>query len=360
MSREALLKRIEDRTALVGVVGLGYVGLPLAVEFGRKYPTVGFDVKPERVAELASGKDSTLEASPVGPRRGWDVPDALLGGLNAALVELGAVPGGTLDADVERRLFDGVAIEGDRAQSSAEFGVGFSVFVSDHVDHLPIELEVDLAGDEPVPVVGTIVNPQAAGGKLGEAPRDFELLLSADGGTWTPVLHGSLTPVGVDQAFVLDEPVPATHARLRILSKHLDQDAFLSIGEWKVVAEPGTAVGGGAIDIADAALGGHVVTMQPVAFDLSPGAGTLDGHLTRETIDLHESRSWEMVIGFQDGRAAQITGIEWVYPTGSKSDERHDRVEVSASNQGPTAPWRTLGTSELDRQAHDTVATYDL
>ena len=48
----------------IGVIGLGYVGLPLAVEFGRKYPTVGFDVKPERVAELESGKDSTLEASP--------------------------------------------------------------------------------------------------------------------------------------------------------------------------------------------------------------------------------------------------------------------------------------------------------
>ncbi len=47
----------------IGVIGLGYVGLPLAVEFGRKYPTVGFDVKAERVAELESGHDSTLEAS---------------------------------------------------------------------------------------------------------------------------------------------------------------------------------------------------------------------------------------------------------------------------------------------------------
>ena len=45
----------------IGVVGLGYVGLPLAVEFGRKYPTVGFDVKAGRIAELRSGKDSTLE-----------------------------------------------------------------------------------------------------------------------------------------------------------------------------------------------------------------------------------------------------------------------------------------------------------
>ena len=47
----------------IGVIGLGYVGLPLAVEFGRSYPTVGFDVNADRIAELTSGVDSTLEAS---------------------------------------------------------------------------------------------------------------------------------------------------------------------------------------------------------------------------------------------------------------------------------------------------------
>ncbi len=45
----------------LAVVGLGYVGLPLAVEFGRHYPTVGFDINSARVAELKSGKDHTLE-----------------------------------------------------------------------------------------------------------------------------------------------------------------------------------------------------------------------------------------------------------------------------------------------------------
>lgn len=45
------------------VIGLGYVGLPLAVEFGRKYPTCGFDLNPARVAELRSGVDSTLEVT---------------------------------------------------------------------------------------------------------------------------------------------------------------------------------------------------------------------------------------------------------------------------------------------------------
>ena len=47
----------------IGVIGLGYVGLPLAVEFGKKIPTVGFDINQERVDELSSGKDRTLEVS---------------------------------------------------------------------------------------------------------------------------------------------------------------------------------------------------------------------------------------------------------------------------------------------------------
>jgi UDP-N-acetyl-D-galactosamine dehydrogenase len=48
----------------IGIIGLGYVGLPLAVELGKKYPTVGFDINSARVDELTSGKDSTLECEP--------------------------------------------------------------------------------------------------------------------------------------------------------------------------------------------------------------------------------------------------------------------------------------------------------
>ena len=47
----------------ITVVGLGYVGLPLAVEFGKRYPTVGFDIKSARVAELQGGTDSSGEIS---------------------------------------------------------------------------------------------------------------------------------------------------------------------------------------------------------------------------------------------------------------------------------------------------------
>jgi UDP-N-acetyl-D-galactosamine dehydrogenase len=51
------------RKCRIGVVGLGYVGLPLAVEFGKHFDTTGFDVKAPRIAELKAGKDSTLEVS---------------------------------------------------------------------------------------------------------------------------------------------------------------------------------------------------------------------------------------------------------------------------------------------------------
>ncbi|RLP22101.1 nucleotide sugar dehydrogenase [Mesorhizobium sp. YM1C-6-2] len=45
----------------IAVIGLGYVGLPLALEFARTRPVVGFDIRPERIGELRAGRDSTLE-----------------------------------------------------------------------------------------------------------------------------------------------------------------------------------------------------------------------------------------------------------------------------------------------------------
>ncbi len=47
----------------IGIIGLGYVGLPLAVEFGKHYPTIGFDLKSQRIAELKAGQDNTREVS---------------------------------------------------------------------------------------------------------------------------------------------------------------------------------------------------------------------------------------------------------------------------------------------------------
>jgi len=54
--------KVEDLK--IAVVGLGYVGLPLAVEFGRIRSVVGFDINPKRIEQLRSGEDITLETDP--------------------------------------------------------------------------------------------------------------------------------------------------------------------------------------------------------------------------------------------------------------------------------------------------------
>ena len=58
-----LTNKIEDKTVILTLIGLGYVGLPLAVEFSKKYKVIGFDINDRRIDELRKGKDRTLEVS---------------------------------------------------------------------------------------------------------------------------------------------------------------------------------------------------------------------------------------------------------------------------------------------------------
>jgi UDP-N-acetyl-D-galactosamine dehydrogenase len=53
---------LKDKT--IAIIGLGYVGLPLAVEFGKTRPVIGFDINQKRIAELKGGRDRTLELTP--------------------------------------------------------------------------------------------------------------------------------------------------------------------------------------------------------------------------------------------------------------------------------------------------------
>ena len=55
--------KIQSKQVKLGIIGLGYVGLPLAIEFAKHFKTVGFDINKERIAELISGVDRTLEVS---------------------------------------------------------------------------------------------------------------------------------------------------------------------------------------------------------------------------------------------------------------------------------------------------------
>ncbi len=58
--------KLDLKSKKVAVIGLGYVGLPLAVEFGKSRATLGFDINQARITELKSGKDSTLEVTSEG------------------------------------------------------------------------------------------------------------------------------------------------------------------------------------------------------------------------------------------------------------------------------------------------------
>ena len=58
-----MISKIKDGSIKIAVIGLGYVGLPLAVEFGKIYNTIGFDLKTSRLDSLRKGEDVTLETS---------------------------------------------------------------------------------------------------------------------------------------------------------------------------------------------------------------------------------------------------------------------------------------------------------
>lgn len=53
----------------IAIIGLGYVGLPLAIEFGKKYHVLGYDINTQRIKELQSGLDHTQEADLEGMKK---------------------------------------------------------------------------------------------------------------------------------------------------------------------------------------------------------------------------------------------------------------------------------------------------
>ena len=321
-----------------------------------------------RTAALTIAPDAAT--LPVNPEPGWTLPPALLGGLNVAWSALGAVP---VQSDpglavAEASLYDDLAIA----------GLGWSGNGLD-LATTPLELTVDLAGDDPVPVAGVALHPYALSGNPAEQLRDFEVSLSLDGQTFSPVLTGRLSARPDEQAFALDTPVEARFARLRIRSTQMPSSTVV-LGEWKVIATPGWNLSPAAvnalspavapptgpapavdlsaaapgppdtgIDLAAPARGGHVVVTTPqlalpeYAEDLLLPAGA------RYTAPIQPDQPAEWILGFHHDRTAQITALSWADPVDSNPSARFESVALAVSQDSPTGPWESIGTWILDR-----------
>ena len=287
------------------------------------------------------------EAAPVAPSTLFSVPAALLGGLNVASTGLGAVPVEPNQGSVqdEEMLYDDVTPD----------GVGMWVSPLE----LPQEFVVDLAGDAPIPIVGTMLHPQAERYDLRSVPATFELLLSSDGSTWATALTGELSPAPTEQSFVLAEPVSATHAMLRIVSLH-GSAATTTLGEWKVIAQPGVAPDPMPSDLAEPSRGGHVVRFEPFFDRLEFGARILDDDLTRDEVTMREGDDrFELVLGFKDARAAQLIGLGWQDPAGSVPGSRVERLDVEVALDGAMGPWQAIGEWALERGADGSVEGFE-
>lgn len=305
-------------------------------------------------ARTADGRQATVQADlepsrdalPAEPVQAWSIPDELLGGLDAASLALGAVPLVSLDAEGEDHLHDGFA--------ATDWGLSWPI------GGLPLGMTVELAGEEPVPVAGTILHLLSEDLSLGEGPRGVELALSLDGSAWETVLTGELAPVSVEQALVLAEPVPARYARLTVTSAQRETPSRIELGEWKVVAAPGWTPAGGPLDLADPPAGGHVVWMLPRPVSSEQMVSLLDADLAPASVEIEKGSQISWVLGFMEDRAALVSSLEWLDPLPSDPAIRLERVELWASQDSPLGPWQALGTWRLEREADGSVGDFVL
>jgi hypothetical protein len=130
-----------------------------------------------------------------------------------------------------------------------------------------------------------------------------------------------------------------------------DTPDHIGLGEWKVIATPGVSPTSEPLDVADPALGGHVVWMDPQPADPAFAEQILSEDPARETLSVTPGTKPQWVVGFQDDRAAQVTELDWADPPGSDPAARFTSVDVAVSLDSPLGPWTDIGTWTLDRTA---------
>jgi Mg-chelatase subunit ChlD len=206
----------------------------------------------------------------------------------------------------------------------------------------------DLAGNEPVPLVGLVMNPRIAPGDS-QSLRNFRIEASLDGTLFSEVYSGSLEPQAAEQAIVFDQVIKARALRLIGDSAWTFEgkpESPIRLGEFKAIAAPGYRPHGQApFNLADPGVGGHVVWMQPPGqIDPAWEADLLLGGDRKANVLRNASKA-TIVIGFHHRRAARITALDWTLETPAADPRRTDDVAdiiVSTSVQTPLGPWQEI------------------
>ncbi|MDT8321431.1 MAG: VWA domain-containing protein [Xanthomonadales bacterium] len=284
----------------------------------------------QSLAEL--NLEAACEAPLISPRQDFPIPDALRGGFNLAWSAFGSE---ALSEDAWRQadLYDGIT-PNDKAWS---VGVSSKDF--------PYEVTVKLAGNGQVPVAGVQLNPQGSC-EPGEVPNEFEVLLSSDGAEFTLAATGTLSPIRREQSWLLEQPVTASHARLRILSNHGGNRGRLCLGEFKVVADPAfNPWPGKRLNLGLPGYGGHVAWSKPL-ITAHHAMGLLSEEAESPSWRVDHLNSNEFVVGLHHGRAALIRELQWL-PVDKSGHAHPGWIQVFASMDGPIGPWKPLGRWEL-------------
>lgn len=261
---------------------------------------------------------------PVQPHHYEPIPVALRGGLNAAALALGAT------VPTAPGLFDGV------------------IDVQGVVLDIGQSAEVTLAGGgAAVPLAGVVLQP-VRGGSPVDRLKDFAIEASADGVSFTRVLEATLSPAAREQAFVFSAPVVARSVRLIPLSSAGGPiQVRPRLAELEAIAEPGVVLDAEGFDIARPDLGGHVVRASGFGEQILTGEGTQWPGPNPIYLPTERSEAAEWVIGFRNGRAAQLAAIVWHERSDAVAEERIRKVAVATSLAGALGPWSEIGSFEL-------------
>ena len=281
------------------------------------YLTAIASARGEKDASAAIPLNAECGIDPENPFIAWELPGELLGGFNVASARFGSMPNEGKSAAV---LYDEMTPANGRYRNA-----------------IPAEITVDLAGEKTHAISGFLLHPQSGSGSL-YRPRPFEISLSTDGSTFTKVLEDYLLPDRYEQAFVLPAVKQATHARLTFPVVAGDDQRYVFLGEWKVVAGKDALGLSDRFNIADPDNGGHIVWTSP--YDRSVERVISGDDTPRRRLDASAPVEW--VVGFHHERAARIDEI--VFDTYPKSKGRvMTRFNVSVSLDSPTGPWTSIG-----------------